>query len=1289
MKYKNKIIGAILVLNSALALVACGENNKSDNIQSSGNILESSKPSESSSSKPSESSTSKPSESDHLLAFKEAALNEVKSYADDAWDSIYNKDVRNEITNICNNACASINNSTTQKAVSELVNETKANIDERVNSLKETSFNVKFYGESTISVKYASKVEEVTPMARSGYEFIGWYKNSSLTTKFDFDDFIYEDTIIYAKWVNKRSSSLTLPTEASGSVSMEGSVAVREVSGNSESAYIKFLKTSGEEYNIYLKGENDFDYRLLDDSMVYQRSIDSSTIRADILGISAGNYSIKVSPKSSDTNPTVCDVAVIEYDRSGYAHFNYTSGVGAYNDDGTLKDNAIVLYVTDENKNSIELSYKGTTVKGIGNILNSVGADVGDGKCANGGIANENAGIIKKLGEDNIPLVVRFVGCVSNTGLKQKGTFNASSTPLINGLTIYNTTGNGGTKGDNGHMARIKSGKDITLEGVGNDAVIDGWGFHFMAESSSPKLGKSFELRNVTFINTPEDAVGMEGVQVSKSATSELSASVERCWIHNNEFYGPSILNPAESDKSEGDGSCDFKRGQYLTVSYNYFEGCHKTNLVGSSDDSLQFNLTYHHNYWKLCKARGPLTRRANVHMYNNVFEGQTDYAINTRADAYIYTEYNLFYTCKNPFRVDGGAIKSFNDSVSSAIYQKGGQTVVDSKEQIVANNCKFSARNIDYSKFDTDSTLSYIPAGDYKLQTSIVEARMNIKANGGVRKDNPIAVKNVTMSDLSYIPSNVTHNKITTMPTEVTPGKISKSVYAFSITSAAKVTINYASNDFTTTGVLVNEAGECLLTASGSVTLEPGNYMIQPVNFQPGDSGKMTDAVFKEITINSISFEKYDSEQYNQKLLANFNEAMSNIEDITFYTDNCKQNIIAAMNAYNSLTDELKASVDTEYQKLMTARDQYIENGIGYVKNLIIAIGIVNEDSGAKITLARSEYNKLMEFDSSIVVDNYSKLVEAEEEFASYAVNSCINKINSIGSVSLDSKAAIDLALNEYNALSSDDKAKVTNYNVLASALNEYNILKNINDFTTILNSEASDKDIIQSYNALTAEEKARLDNETLTTISNVKVNYTISLISDIGDVNPNSSTKISLARNSYDSLTAEEKAKVTNYDALVKAENDYNDVAVEHEIVSFGGSGEAFTEERFTLSNAATGSTSGSSSVSSGNSSILVSKFKISGLSKIIINALFADKGTSNIEVFYSLDGTNYVSLGSKTGSSNKNAADLEYSLPNYIDGEVYIKIVASCTKASSNAKAITINSVKIYGYGSMKNE
>ena len=81
-------------------------------------------------------------------------------------------------------------------------------------------------------------------------------------------------------------------------------------------------------------------------------------------------------------------IQVYEYDRSGYAHFNYDEGVGAYNNDGTPKDNAIIVYVTEENKNTVEIpgyeghapvsytsSSSGETwtreTAGIGNILNN------------------------------------------------------------------------------------------------------------------------------------------------------------------------------------------------------------------------------------------------------------------------------------------------------------------------------------------------------------------------------------------------------------------------------------------------------------------------------------------------------------------------------------------------------------------------------------------------------------------------------------------------------------------------------------------------------------------------------------------------------------------------------------------------------------------------------------------------------------------------------------------------------------------------------------------------------
>ncbi len=585
--------------------------------------------------------------------------------------------------------------------------------------------------------------------------------------------------------------------------------------------------------------------------------------RVDVMGLKPGTYTLKVTTKTGTY--TQSGIEVNAQDRSGYAHYNYTDGVGAYNDDGTLKDNAIVLYVTDENKNTVTLSYGGVTVSGIGNILNSVGKACGEAgheteckKVSKGktyyGKGNTNQGILQLLAENNIPLVIRMVGAVSESGLYKTGTWAAANAGLIDGLTDYDSNDYGGSVGDNGHMARMKSAKDVTIEGVGTDAAMDGWGIHFMSETSTTAagLGKSFEVRNLTFMNQPEDAIGMEGVQEG----SVITAPVERCWIHNNEFYSPSITGPAESDKAEGDGSCDFKRGEYLTVSYNYFEGCHKTNLVGSSDTSLQYNLTYHHNIWKGCKARQPLGRQANMHFYNNQFIGTTDYAMNTRANAYIYSEYNLFFMTKNPMDVRSGAIKSYNDSFSSCIGAMTGTVVTDKSTKVTSGN--------KYENFDTDAALSYIPSGTYQLQTSVTDAAKVLKAYNGCMPETVKKTENVTASEcslLSYCAPGVTPINISDYPYTAEPGKLSKTVYAFTVGGTVDVTVSFASEDLTTTGCLVNETGECFQVGSGTVTgLPAGTYMVMPYNVQSGGNGVNPAAgTFKDMTINSITINAAD----------------------------------------------------------------------------------------------------------------------------------------------------------------------------------------------------------------------------------------------------------------------------------------------------------------------------------------------------------------------------------------------------------------------------------------------
>ncbi len=1037
-------------------------------------------------------------------------------------------------------------------------------------------YRVSFVGTNVSTlVEHGKKVTKPSDPVKSGYEFVGWYTTNSYETEFDFiNTVITKNTSIYAKF-NKIASDGNIDDmeNGSGQVGTEGTIKITSVGASMESAYIVFNKVNNsKEYDIYLNINGNL--TKVDEKIAYCYEYSSNSMRVDFLGLAAGSYEAMVVPKGGNTsNGSYATFNVIAYDRSGYAHFNYSEGVGAYNDDGTLKDNAIVLYVTDDNKNTVELNYNGKIVKGIGNILNSVGKECGEpgheGECkkvskgkAYYGIANTNAGILEDLASADIPLVVRFIGCVSNTGLYKQGTFNANSKTLIEGLTAYDSNDYGGTEGDNGHMARMKSGKNITLEGVGSEAVIDGWGFHFMCESAKPDLAKNFEVRNLTFINTPEDAIGMEGVQEG----NVITASVERCWVHNNEFYSPSISSPAESDKSEGDGSCDFKRGEYFTLSYNYFEGCHKTNLIGSADDSLQYNITMHHNHWKLCAARGPLVRNSNVHMYNNLFEQQTDYAMNPRANAYIYSEYNMFYMCKNPQQIKSGAIKSFNDSFSSCIGSVDG-TIVTDKSQTVSNSCKYAAKNIDYSKFDTDSKQSYIPSNNYELQENVTDARKVIFAYGGVRKEDNIAPKDVTLEDIDIITSKGTVNDVKSYPTTLAPGKIEKTTYAFKIDRSATVTVKYDSDAAGTTGILVNLAGECMLTASGSVVLSAGTYYIQPDNFQPGKNGG--NGVFKSVNIVSISFEEYNSTELDQKLIDEYNTALAQIPKTIEYNKTCLNAIKKAMSLYNNLSPDLKAQVD--YDSLNNANNTYISLGETYVETLISQIGDVNENSGNAITTARREYNELNSYAGTVNVSNYQTLVAAEKEFASYAVTYVIKKIDELGTITLASETAIESARNAYESLSDDDKAKVTNYQTLVAAEKELTNLIAISEFEDLImdvdmTNISSMKEVIAKYNTLTTEQKNNINSKEK--LSSVKVNLTIKLIDSIGKVSTSSGPIITEAENSYNSLSAEEKAKVSNYQTLVNAKNDYEAMAPETYSITFANKQPVGNTEFFTVS-------------------------------------------------------------------------------------------------------------------------
>ena len=328
-------------------------------------------------------------------------------------------------------------------------------------------------------------------------------------------------------------------------------------------------------------------------------------------------------------------------------------------------------------------------------------------------------------------------------------------------------------------------------------------------------------------------------------------------------------------------------------------------------------------------------------------------------------------------------------------------------------------------------------------------------------------------------------------------------------------------------------------------------------------------------------------------------------------YNETSKGLIDAARNAYTALTEDQKALV-TNYEVLTTAETTYAnlkaaaekaaadQLAAGEVIDKIIAIGEVayTAESKALIDAARNAYSELTE-DQKALVTNYEVLTVAETTYANLkaaaqqaaddqeAANEVIGKINAIGEVAYttECKALIDAARNAYSELTADQKALVTNYEVLTTAETTYanlkaaaekaaadkaaadDVIAKINAIGEVAYTEAC-KNLIDAarnaYNALTADQKALVTNiEVLTvaetTYANLKAaaekaaadkaaaDDVIAKINAIGEVKYTEACKnlIDAARNAYTALTEDQKALVTNYEVLTTAETTYAELA------------------------------------------------------------------------------------------------------------------------------------------------
>ena len=448
-------------------------------------------------------------------------------------------------------------------------------------------------------------------------------------------------------------------------------IQINEAAGWLESAFVKWQPLSNAQtYNVYYTG-NGFTDQKIDNQLI--RSY-GSYYRADIPGLKAGTYTVKVKPVISGaegTGSTTSTLTVLAHDRSGFA-FDSGRVPGGYKADGTPKDNAVILYITQNTKNTISMNITGASTNpcvGLQNILFAI-----------------------KKGKDTRPFIIRMIGNITDMSVMDGGD-----------VVIENAK---------------NASAYLTFEGIGTDAVANGWGVRL-------KSASNIEVRNIGFMNCNSTAGDNVGMQQDN----------DHVWVHNCDlFYGNA---GSDADQIKGDGALDNKSSTYITLAYNHFWDSGKASLLGLSEDTTTgLYITYHHNWFDHSDSRHPRVRFYSAHVYNNYYDGNSKYGVGSTLGSSVFMEANFFRNCKYPMLTSmqgtdvyggaegtfsgeaGGTIKAFNNTMSGETrfvaydatnYPKEFDAYVAStRNETISSSITSKSGSNTYNNFDTNSSIMY-----------------------------------------------------------------------------------------------------------------------------------------------------------------------------------------------------------------------------------------------------------------------------------------------------------------------------------------------------------------------------------------------------------------------------------------------------------------------------------------------------------------------------------------------------------------------------------------------------
>ncbi|WP_291284954.1 T9SS type A sorting domain-containing protein [Flavobacterium sp.] len=588
-------------------------------------------------------------------------------------------------------------------------------------------------------------------------------------------------------------------------------VQITESSGWLESAFVKWQPVSNAQtYNVYYSGNGITDQKI-DDQLI--RSY-GSYFRADLPGLKAGTYTVKVKPVISGaegTGSVTGTLTVAAQDRNGFA-FEGGRVPGGYKADGTPKDNAVILYITQNTKNTISMNITGASANpcvGLQNILYAI-----------------------KKGKDTRPFIIRLIGNITDMTVMEGGD-----------VVIENAN---------------NAASYLTIEGIGNDAVANGWGVRL-------KSASNIEVSNLGFMNCNSTAGDNVGMQQDN----------DHVWVHNCDlFYGNA---GSDADQIKGDGALDNKTSTYITLSYNHFWDNGKASLLGLSEGTTSgLYITYHHNWFDHSDSRHPRVRYYSAHIYNNYFDGVAKYGSGSTLGSSLFVEGNYFRNSKHPMLTslqgtdiwdeanqvnNAGTMGTFSGEAGGSI--KAFNNTFDASNG--TNNMRFVAYNDPNPLYNIAGKISSTTDFDAYVATTRGETVSNsVKSKSGANTYNNFD------TDAALYVKNLTIEQPATAKTKVTQyaGRVSggdlKWTFDNSIDDTSSLVITALKSALTNyTGALVAVQGESnppastqtlTSTANNNQTVSSGTA-IASIVFTWG--GTATDATVTGLPASGISFVK------------------------------------------------------------------------------------------------------------------------------------------------------------------------------------------------------------------------------------------------------------------------------------------------------------------------------------------------------------------------------------------------------------------------------------------------